>query len=224
MANHPELEVEQAYIDFAYECLERARARAASMRESVEDGAVGTYQARHERDVVWERVGVRLHQLELGERSLVFGRVDTEPTDSEPEGESFHIGRIAVSDEHSDPVVVDWRAPLAESFYRATGLDPMGLRRRRHFASRGQVLLGIDDELFGSATDALDEGRVQGHGALIAALEESRSGKLSDIVGTIHTEQDRIIRSPLPGVLIVQGGPGTGKTAVGLHRAAYMLF
>jgi len=224
VANHPELEVEQAYIDHAYECLERARAKAASMREGVEDGSGGTYQARYERDVVWERVGVRLHQLELGERSLVFGRIDTEPTEAEPEGESFHIGRIAVSDEHSEPVVVDWRAPLAESFYRATGLDPMGLRRRRHFASRGRVLLGIDDELFGSATEALDEGWVQGHGALIAALEESRSGKLSDIVGTIQTEQDQIIRSPLPGVLIVQGGPGTGKTVVALHRAAYLLY
>jgi DNA helicase IV len=224
VANHPELEVEQAYIDHAYECLERARAKVAAMREGVVDGQGGTFQNRYERDVVWEQVGQRLHQLELGERSLVFGRVDTEPTELEPDGESFHIGRIAVSDEHSDPVVVDWRAPIAEAFYRATGLDPMGLRRRRHFASRGQVLLGIDDELFGSATAALDQGEVQGQGALIAALEESRSGKLSDIVGTIQAEQDQIIRSPLPGVLVVQGGPGTGKTVVALHRAAYLLY
>ncbi|MHB1137671.1 MAG: HelD family protein [Microthrixaceae bacterium] len=224
MANHPELEIEQAYIDHAYECLERARAKVASMREGVTDGQGGTFQNRYERDVVWEQVGQRLHQLELGERSLVFGRVDTEPTETEPDGESFHIGRIAVSDEHSDPVVVDWRAPIAEAFYRATGLDPMGLRRRRHFASRGQQLLGIDDELFGSATEALDRGEVQGQGALIAALEESRSGKLSDIVGTIQAEQDQIIRSALPGVLVVQGGPGTGKTVVALHRAAYLLY
>ena len=224
MANHPELELEQAYIDNAYLCLERARAVAEAMREGVVDGQGGTYQNRYERDVVWERVGVRLHQLELGERSLIFGRVDTEPTEEDPEGESFHIGRIAVADEKSNSIVVDWRAPLAETFYRATGLDPMGLRRRRHFASRGQTLLGIDDELFGSATAALDQGQVQGHGALIAALEESRSGKLSDIVGTIQTEQDRIIRSPLQGVLVVQGGPGTGKTVVALHRAAYLLY
>ncbi len=224
MANHPELELEQAYIDNAYLCLERARAIAEAMREGVVDGQGGTFQNRYERDVVWERVGVRLHQLELGERSLIFGRVDTEPTEEDPEGESFHIGRIAVSDDKSNSIVVDWRAPLAETFYRATGLDPMGLRRRRHFASRGQTLLGIDDELFGSATAALDQGQVQGHGALIAALEESRSGKLSDIVGTIQTEQDRIIRSPLQGVLVVQGGPGTGKTVVALHRAAYLLY
>jgi DNA helicase IV len=224
VANHPELELEQAYIDNAYLCLERARAVAEAMREGVVDGQGGTFQNRYERDVVWERVGVRLHQLELGERSLIFGRVDTEPTEEDPEGESFHIGRIAVADDKSNSIVVDWRAPLAETFYRATGLDPMGLRRRRHFASRGQTLLGIDDELFGSATAALDQGQVQGHGALIAALEESRSGKLSDIVGTIQTEQDRIIRSPLQGVLVVQGGPGTGKTVVALHRAAYLLY
>jgi len=224
LANHPELELEQTYIDHAYLCLERARAIAESMRERVVDGQGGTFQNRYERDVVWERVGVRLHQLELGERSLIFGRIDTEPTEEDPLGESFHIGRIAVSDDKSNSVVVDWRAPLAETFYRATGIDPMGLRRRRHFASRGQTLLGVDDELFGSATQALDQGTVQGHGALIAALEESRSGKLSDIVGTIQTEQDRIIRSPLQGVLVVQGGPGTGKTVVALHRAAYLLY
>ncbi len=232
MANHPELDAEQAYIDHAYECLERTKRVVESMREQVVDGQGGTFQHRYERDVVWDRVGVRLGQLDIGDRSLVFGRIDTDPATVRVEDdgpgpgpdETYYIGRIAVSDEHSDPVVVDWRAPLAESFYRATGVDPMGLRRRRHFASRGTTLLGMDDELFGSATEALDSGHVQGHGALIAALEESRSGRLSDIVGTIQAEQDRIIRSELPGVLVVQGGPGTGKTVVALHRAAYLLY
>ncbi|MEX0767048.1 MAG: hypothetical protein WD029_01075, partial [Microthrixaceae bacterium] len=119
MANHPELELEQAYIDHAYLCLERARAVAESMREDVVDGQGGTFQNRYERDVVWERVGVRLHQLELGERSLIFGRIDTEPSEEDPKGESFHIGRIAVSDGTIGSVVVDWRAPIAETFYRA---------------------------------------------------------------------------------------------------------
>ncbi len=232
MANHPELDAEQAYIDHAYECLERTRQIVESMREGVVDGQGGTFQHRFERDVVWDRVGVRLGQLEIGDRSLVFGRIDTDPDPTHHGGdapgpgpdETYYIGRIAVSDEHSDPVVVDWRAPLAESFYRATGVEPMGLRRRRHFATRGRTLLGIDDELFGSATEALDRGQVQGHGALIAALEETRSGRLSDIVGTIQAEQDRIIRSELAGVLVVQGGPGTGKTVVALHRAAYLLY
>jgi DNA helicase IV len=223
VATHPELEAEQAYIDHAYACLERTRRVVASMREGVVDGQGGTFQNRHERDVVWEQVGLRLAQLEIGDRSLVFGRIDTEPNGT-GEGERYYIGRVAVADQHSEPVVVDWRAPVAESFYRATGVEPMGLRRRRHFASRGPVLLGIDDELFGSATEALEAGRIQGEGALIAALEESRSGRLSDIVGTIQAEQDRIIRSELPGVLVVQGGPGTGKTVVALHRAAYLLY
>lgn len=232
MANHPELEAEQAYVDRAYECLEATRRAVAAMRDSVEGGPGGTFQHRYERDVVHDRVEARLQHLELGDLSLVFGRIDTE-TSTDPDGtgsvdgdggERFYIGRVAVADEHRDPVVVDWRAPIAEAFYRATGRDPMGLVRRRHFASRGRTILGIDDELFGAATDALDRGEVQGYGALISALEESRSGRLSDIVATIQVEQDVIIRSELPGVLVVQGGPGTGKTVVALHRAAYLLY
>ncbi|MCB0953745.1 MAG: AAA family ATPase [Microthrixaceae bacterium] len=226
---HPDLESEQAYIDHAHECLEATRQEVAAMRGAVEGGRGGTYQNRFERDVMWDRVGTRLEQLDLGDLSLVFGRIDTEAVESHNGSEArpqeaFYIGRLAVSDENRDPVVVDWRAPVAATFYRATGVDPMGLRRRRHFATRGKRLLGIDDELFGSAADALDRGELQGHGALISALEESRSGRLSDIVGTIQAEQDRIIRSELPGVLVVQGGPGTGKTVVALHRAAYLLY
>ncbi|MCP4436374.1 MAG: AAA family ATPase [Actinomycetia bacterium] len=230
MANHPELESEQAYIEHAHECLEATRAEVEAMRNSVEGGKGGTFQNRFERDVMWDRVDSRLHQLDLGDMSLVFGRLDSEALEGDENGvgarpeETYYIGRTAVSDANRDPVVVDWRAPMAETFYRATGVDPMGLKRRRHFSTRGSTLLGIDDELFGTAADALDQGLVQGHGALISALEESRSGKLSDIVGTIQAEQDAIIRSELPGVVVVQGGPGTGKTVVALHRAAYLLY
>ncbi len=226
---HPDLDNEQAYIDHAHACLEATRAEVESMRDSVEGGRGGTHQNRFERDVMWDRVDSRLSQLDLGDMSLVFGRIDTEavPSHNGAEArppEAFYIGRVAVSDEQREPVVVDWRAPVAATFYRATGVDPMGLRRRRHFATRGSTLLGIDDELFGSAADALDHGEVQGHGALISALEESRSGRLSDIVGTIQAEQDRIIRSELPGVGVVPGGPGTGTTVVALPRAAYLLY
>ena len=228
MPNHPELDAEQAYVDHAYECLDATRRAMTELRDQAEGGAGGTFQNRLERDVVHEQVGTWLSNLDFGDLALVFGRIDTEPRpeglDPTPDGERFYIGRVAVSDEHHDPVVVDWRAPVAESFYRATGVNPMGLRRRRHFASRGRTVLGIDDELFGSATEALDHGEIQGHGALIAALEESRSGKLSDIVGTIQAEQDVVIRSELPGIVVVQGGPGTGKTVVALHRAAYLLY
>jgi DNA helicase IV len=224
LSEHPDLIDEQRAIDHAYDCLERTRAAVAAMRDQYDGGPGGTFQHRYERDVVQDQVDQRLAQLDVGDQSLVFGRIDAEPTDERPEGESFHIGRIAVSDQQREPVVVDWRAPIAESFYRATGRDPMGLRRRRHFATRGRSLLGIDDELFGSAAEALDRGEVQGQGALIAALEESRTGRLSDIVATIQGEQDVVIRSPLAGVLVVQGGPGTGKTVVALHRAAYLLY
>ncbi|MGN6695347.1 MAG: HelD family protein, partial [Aquihabitans sp.] len=164
----------------------------------------------------------RLTQLHLGDASLLFGRIDQEQEDG---GDTFYIGRLAVSDPNQEPVVVDWRAPVAEPFYRATGRQPMGLARRRYFATRGRQLLGIEDELFGEHALDLGEGAgLQGHGTLIAALETARSGRMGDIVATIQGEQDEIIRAPLPGVLVVQGGPGTGKTVVALHRAAYLLY
>lgn len=224
MVIHPELAAEQAYIDYAYECLEEARATASKLTTMVEVGRGGTEQARFEREAIYETVLNRLSQLELGNASLVFGRIDQTP---EAGGESYYIGRLGVWDRNKDPVVVDWRAPVAEAFYRATASDPMGLDRRRHFATRGRQLLGVEDEFFGDLTRLDDNGdgpRVRGHGALIAALEANRTGRLSDIVATIQGEQDEIIRSPLPGVLIVQGGPGTGKTVVALHRAAYLLY
>ena len=236
MSRDPQLEAEQAYIDFAYECLDATRRAAEEVRDTVVHEPGGTFQARYERDVIWDRVAARLTHLELGDSSLMFGRIDRDDPDSEhdqpltvgdpaPDGAApYYIGRISVADRSQNPVVVDWRAPVAEPFYRASGSDPMGLVRRLHFAVRGRALLGMDDELFGSAAEALDSGSVQGHGALVAALEESRSGKLSDIVATIQGEQDEVIRAPLPGVLIVQGGPGTGKTVVALHRAAYLLY
>ena len=179
--------------------------------------------------MIEENIAARLDYLNLGDASLVFGRIDQARSEG---GETFYIGRIAVSDNTQEPLVVDWRAPVAEPFYRATGRAPMGLVRRRHFATRGRKLLGIEDELFGEGADLLggevavsDDGtRVRGQSSLIAALEESRTGRLSDIVATIQGEQDEVIRSPLPGVLVVQGGPGTGKTVVALHRAAYLLY
>jgi DNA helicase IV len=219
LAAHPDLQAEQAYVDHAYECVEGARRRVLGLRTMRAYGTGGTHQARYESDVVEETIRARLSQLEFGDVALVFGRIDPEDTD-----ERFYIGRIAVADDHQEPVVVDWRAPIAEPFYRATGRNPLGLARRRHFATRGRRILDIEDEIFvgGEGTEALDG--VVGRGALIAALERGRTGRLGDIVATIQTEQDEIIRSPLGGVLVVQGGPGTGKTVVALHRAAYLLY
>ena len=217
---HPELDAEQAHIDWAYASLEDARERANQITDGHEAQRGGTNQHRFERESMIEGAVNRLSRLNLGDRSLVFGRIDLEESD-----ERFHIGRLGVWDRNHDPLVVDWRAPIAEPFYRATGRSPMGISRRRHFATRGRTLLGIDDELFGDLRDvSSDEVATRGQGALIAALEASRTGRLGDIVATIQGEQDEIIRSDMAGVMVVQGGPGTGKTVVALHRAAYLLY
>lgn len=217
---HPELDAEQAHLDWAYACLEDARERAHRITGGHHPQQGGTTQHRFERESMIEGAVNRLSQLNLGDRSLVFGRID--PADT---GEKFYIGRLGVWDREQDPVVVDWRAPIAEPFYRATGREPMGIERRRHFATRGRTLLGIDDELFGDLSDVdADEVGARGQGALIAALEASRTGRLGDIVATIQGEQDEIIRDEMAGVMVVQGGPGTGKTVVALHRAAYLLY
>lgn len=242
-SQHPDFDEEQAYIEHAYECLELSKTDAWKMRDLTESGLGGTFQNRFERNVIDEALAKRLTELDLGDAALVFGRIDRLAEEIEGgaavEIESFHIGRLALSDENREPVVVDWRAPVAEPFYRATGRNPMGLARRRHFVVHGRELQGIEDELFGGghlgvgAEDGLvdtDEGAtapgsgLRGYSTLMAAIERGRSGQLGDIVATIQAEQDEIIRSPQGGVLVVQGGPGTGKTVVALHRAAYLLY
>ncbi len=222
---HPELEAEQAHVDLAYRRLDEAREDAVRLKNMVEVGQGGTNQARWEREIFYENIANRLRQLDLGDRSLCFGRIDQT---EDAGGGSYHIGRIAVAGQSQEPLIVDWRAPVSESFYRATGRDPQGLVRRRHFSSRGRQVLHLEDEFFGDAAGSgqvVVNGReLQGTGALINALEENRTGRLGDIIGTIQAEQDEIIRSGLSGVLVVQGGPGTGKTVVALHRAAYLLY
>lgn len=215
-SEHPDFEAERAYIAHAYACLDRSRESARLVTGNVESGRGGTHQARYERDVLVEQVRNRLADLDIGDQSLIFGRID------QAKGDDFHIGRVAVFDDKRDPLVVDWRAPIAEAFYRATGGQTLGLVRRRHFSTRLRELLGIEDEYFtGEPTDG---GGLIGERTLVAALETARSGRLGDIVGTIQAEQDEIIRAPLSGAVVVQGGPGTGKTVVALHRAAYLLY
>ena len=233
MPDERDLQEEQEFLDKAYEGLEAMRAEATRMLESVLDvGRGGTFQSRTERDIVVRTSMARLAQLDIGDQALCFGRIDRAPEPGASPGESFHIGRLAVSAPDHEPLVVDWRAPVAEPFYRATGLDPQGLSRRRHLAVSGRMVSGVEDEYFGAAPDGtasapagvLDPAQLGGPGALLAALGQARTGHMGDIVATIQREQDEIIRSPLPGVLMVQGGPGTGKTAVALHRAAYLLY
>jgi DNA helicase IV len=244
-----ERRAEQEFVDTAYARLDAMRSDANAMMEGVLDlGRGGTFQSRTERDVIVRTSLARLEQLDIGDQALTFGRIDRIRDDqppasppgaangSGPDTETFHIGRLAIHSADHDPLVVDWRAPIAEPFYRATGRDPQGLVLR---------VVGIEDERFGApGSSGSDEDRGQGTyaegadggelilsdlpiggpAALLAALDRARSGRMTDIVSTIQAEQDEIIRAPLSGVLVVQGGPGTGKTAVALHRAAYLLY
>jgi DNA helicase IV len=227
---HPDLPAEQAHVDRAYERLEEIRAEVqAQLKEAYRERG-GTFQSYTERDIRVRNSLSRLDQLQLGREALVFGRIDRAgPPGEAPaakSAESYHIGRLAISDRDHEPLVVDWRAPVAEPFYRATGAHPMGLKLRRHFLTEGRRVLDLEDEVFspeGTTTGAELLG-LSGPTVLLAALERAHTGRMRDIVATVQAEQDEIIRAPLQGVLVVQGGPGTGKTAVALHRAAYLLY
>src|SRR5437660_221967 len=204
--------------------MRKAARRVAEGYSEVQRG--GTHQARLERDAAAANTRRRLAALNIGNAPLSFGRIDLEPrSDGEsPVDDRFYIGRISVTEADQTPLIVDWRAPVAEPFYRATGVEPMGVVRRRHFQTHGRELIGIDDEVFDAA--AADEAgfTIVGEAALLAALERHRTGRMGDIVATIQAEQDEAVRAPLSGILVVAGGPGTGKTAVALHRAAYLLY
>ena len=181
----------------------------------------GTPQARTERDVATTAYSERLAQLSSVEQGLCFGRLDFH------EGDTAYVGRLGLFDEDGDyePLLIDWRAPAARPFYLATAASPDGVRRRRHIRTLSRKVVALDDEILDLGAD--DQGHdlgLAGEAALLAALDRRRTGEMGDIVATIQGEQDRIIRDELNGVLVVQGGPGTGKTAVALHRAAYLLY
>ncbi|MDR1392725.1 MAG: AAA family ATPase [Bifidobacteriaceae bacterium] len=213
---------EQSYLDRLYQRLdflrEETRKRLAEVRAS---RAGGSPQNRSERDAFAALHSSRLAQLESVEDRLVFGALTMD------DSERFHIGRIGLQDESHQPILTDWRAPAAEPFYQATAAHRLGVARRRHITTTGRRVTAIDDELLdleaarGGTNPGLD---LTGDGALMAALAAGRTGRMGDIVATIQAEQDRIIRSDLAQPLVVQGGPGTGKTAVALHRAAYLLY
>ena len=240
MAHQREIAEEQAFLDRALGALDHMRAEARSLRDSAAVAPMRGAGDLVERDVVMGTALHRLDQLAIGDQPLFFGRIDYAPG-ADGIADRYHVGRLAVSDEQLNALVVDWRAPVAEAFYRATGVDPLNLVRRRHVAIRGREVTGVEDEYFADAdgelalpdddrraatADGLLDGGLAlgGPGSLLAALGRARTGRMGDIVATIQGEQDRIIRAPLAGVLLVQGGPGTGKTAVALHRAAYLLF
>lgn len=216
-----ELARERRYVAGLYERLDELTEQARTALDQVRSTNVGgNHQSRSERDAYARLYEDRVAQLAGAGDRLAFGRLDVK-TDADPVHR--YIGRIGLRDEEQDTLLLDWRAPQSAAFYQATAANPMGVRARRHLTTRGRDVVRIEDEVFDE--ELLRDGAgLQGEGALMAALGAQRTGRMHDIVATIQAEQDRIIRSELRGVLVVQGGPGTGKTAVALHRAAYLLY
>ncbi|RII15690.1 Helicase IV [Streptomyces sp. YIM 130001] len=220
-----ELQNEQQFIDRLYDRLGVLRAEAQSLAKASLAQVGRGQQARLERDVTVAEHGRTAAELAGVESGLCFGRIDLAETGTGPG--HHHIGRIGIRDDDTErtPLLIDWRAPVARPFYLATGHTPMGLVRRRHLTTEGRVVTALHDEILdlGDATRTGHEDP-NGDAVLLAALNAARTGRMGDIVQTIQAEQDRIIRAPHQGVMVVEGGPGTGKTAVALHRAAYLLY
>ncbi|MFE7125462.1 HelD family protein [Streptomyces sp. NPDC057617] len=220
---------EQQFISVLYERLDALRDQAETAMEASAGQITTVRQARVERDISVAEQSHRLSTLNAVESGLCFGRIDLH----DPQGDTatgantHHIGRIGIrlDDEDRTPLLIDWRAPVARPFYLATGFSPMGLRRRRHITTQGRRVTALHDEIM-DLTDTTRTGYEDpdADAVLLSALNSARTGRMSDIVQTIQAEQDRIIRAPHRGVLVVEGGPGTGKTAVALHRAAYLLY
>ena len=217
-----ELDRERVVVGGLYERLDTLRAETEELLSRVRRESVGgNHQARSERDAFARLYEDQLTQLRDVDARLVFGRLLLNET---VDGSAHrYVGRIGLRDDDQRSLLIDWRAQQASAFYQATASQRMGVRARRHLTMRGRRVLRIDDDVFDEELLAAGE-QVQGEGALLAAVTAQRTGRMHDIVATIQAEQDRIIRSELRGALVVQGGPGTGKTAVALHRAAYLLY
>ncbi|MFJ3716902.1 HelD family protein [Streptomyces sp. NPDC090057] len=247
-----EISVEQEHLDRVYRRLEEKIHEAEFlMNDAAQRGQVGTPGALAERDAQVFRAGIHLNRLNNEFEDFLFGRIDllpgkdgkkgpdgaytavepaegaVRPDDTADVAETLHIGRIGVLDADYAPLVIDWRAPAAAPFYRSTPRDPGRVVRRRVIRSKGRRVLGVEDDLMRPELRAFLDGRelpVIGDGALMAALGQARSHTMRDIVSSIQAEQDLVIRAPAASVTYVEGGPGTGKTAVALHRAAYLLY
>ena len=212
-----ELEAERGYVAALYDRLDAERARAkdrynAALRGDI-DKQDGSTLVNRDADV--RALGKEVSRLDVSDSGLCFGQLES------IEGERSYIGRLGLFDSENDyePLLLDWRAPAARAFYVATAASPENMRRRRQFHTRGRTVLDFTDEVLGRP----DTGE-RGDAALLAAVNAPRTEGMSDIVATIQAEQDEIIRLDHPGVLIIEGGPGTGKTVVALHRVAYLLY
>lgn len=220
-----EIAAEQAHIDVVYTRVDEMRAEAEAMRDRGDRLAHGARNEAvfeqaamlFERDVMVYHANQILRSLDAEHEGLVFGRLD------DTSGERMYVGRLGVRDAEFDNLVTDWRAPAAAPFYQATAEQPMDVIRRRVIRSTGQSVVDIDDDLLMPELKP-DGMAVVGEGALMASLVRARGETMRDIVATIQKEQDEVIRAPWRGVTEITGGPGTGKTAVALHRVAYLLY
>ncbi|WP_236073148.1 HelD family protein [Streptomyces tardus] len=247
-----EIRREQIHLDTVYRRLEEKIGEAEFLRDdAVRGGQVGTPGSLAERDAQVFRAGAHLHRLNSEFEDFLFGRIDllsgkdgrrgadgaytsvepaegaVRPDNTADIAETLHIGRLGVLDAEYSPLVIDWRAPAAAPFYRATPVAPGRVVRRRVIRSKGRRVLGVEDDLLRPELTARLDGEelaVTGDGALMAALGQARTHSMRDIVASIQAEQDTVIRAPAASVTLVEGGPGTGKTAVALHRAAYLLY
>ncbi|MDN4473654.1 HelD family protein [Demequina zhanjiangensis] len=215
------LDAEQQVVDTLYGRLDTLRDEAEERLADIRrQGPSGSPQNRSERDAFATLYEDRIGQLDAVEDRLCFGRLDM------IDGETLYVGRIGLSDAEHAPLLTDWRAPAARAFYSATAAAPSGVMNRRHLTTRGRTVTAVEDDVLDveALRAAGREGSLAGEGALLAALDARRTGRMGDIVATIQAEQDAVIRAPMEGALVVQGGPGTGKTAVALHRAAFLLY
>ncbi|NEG88963.1 HelD family protein [Bifidobacterium aerophilum] len=214
---------EQRAVDRAYGRLDALRAQVRSRLDTIRAaGSHGSPTQRTERDSFATMYEDRLTQMRAVEDRLVFGRLD------DVDDNRRYIGRIGLSNDDHEPILTDWRAEAARPFYEATPSNHGDIVMRRHLTLRFREVVGIEDEVLdidsSQVGQAAASGTLTGEGALLASLSSRRTGKMTDIVATIQAEQDRIIRSDMNQAVVVQGGPGTGKTAVALHRAAYLLY
>ena len=217
-----EVAIEQDYVDTVYSQMEKAALSAQALAtEGLARGRIGNEGGLVERDAMVFQAARRMATLDAAHEGLVFGRLDMGAQVSDV---PRYIGRIGLRDDNYDVLLIDWRAPAAAVFYQATQADPQGVVRRRILRSKGVHVLGVEDDLLDPEDPAAETLPIVGEGALLAQLSKARDRSMHSIVATIQAEQDRAIRAPNKGVVSISGGPGTGKTVVALHRAAYLLY
>lgn len=216
MGRAQQVEIEQRAIEGMYAHLERERDEIVAARETAMASPVDDVETREAREATAARLGSALERLRSAERSLCFGRIDG------TDGQSWPIGRIGLRTESGEILLVDWRAEAARPFYAATMATPMGLRRRRHLKVEDRQVVEVSDEVFSGAVLPAED--VDGDDPLLSAVSGARTGRMREAAATLQREQDEIVRSEHRGTMVVDGGPGTGKTIVALHRAAYVLY